>query len=221
MRSLSYETARIVMKAGDSVGFGAGGFVSWMIRLWTRSALSHWSVIFTVSPDEAQWLTENGIKGCPYLEKPQKERAGDRIVLIESTMLNDKKGVQVNWASERIEHYDGLAWWFELHPQYRSKLDYGRFKAFGLKCLGLPYDKVLILHDLFDPLGWIPSRENWNAMICSEFGAAIYKESGVIPTNINSSDQTPQSMAEFAMWSGVYQLKGKSKEIRNFSKVII
>jgi hypothetical protein len=214
LQQITYETARIMMRPGDGIGMGAqGGFVSEAIKFFTRSTLSHWAQVFTASAELSTWLVDQG-----YLDAPRRDRKGDRLILIESTIMTGRNGVQVNWASDRINDYHGRVYWLPLNPYRRSLLVKDKYEAFGLKCLGLPYDKVLIAHDAFDLFHIIPSRENWESFICSEFGAAILKVSGALPANLNTSDQTPQSMAEAKIWNSDYfQVSGCKKEIRNFN----
>ncbi len=229
LQPISYETARMMMRPGGGVSMGAGGFVSTVIKAWSRpnflkfwewSRLSHWAQILTVSAELSEWLVTHISPRTekPYLSKPRKDRPGDRVVLIESTMMTGMDGVQCHWMSERVEDYHGSVYYHPLEYARQAALDLQKYTQFGLKCVGIPYDKVLIAHDLFDPLGLIPSREDWDAFICSEFGPAMLKAGGVLPLNFNTSDQTPQSMAELGLWGpDYYQLKGKTKEIEKIN----
>jgi hypothetical protein len=183
-----------MVSVGDGLAFGGQGFISDMIKLWTDSEVSHWATVLEVNePDR-------------------------RIKLIESTTLNGKDGVQINYASERIASYEGRVWWLPLSIESKRRLNAKSFTEFMLAQVGKPYDKILIAHLFFDKFQLIPARENWHSFICSELGAAGAKASGLLPLNIDSAEITPQSMCEFMLWeSNYYQIKGSSREIRKYN----
>lgn len=211
------------------MSFGAyDGFVSKFIEHWTRpsfwkfwepSLLSHSTAVLTVDEKTiADLLARKDKEGRPILNPPRIDKAPPRVVLIESTILSDKKGVQVNWASERIADYPGRVYGFPLSAESQRKFDVTRFTEFMLSIIGRPYDKVLIAHLLFDKFNVVPSREDWDAMICSECVAAGYKVGGILPANLNSSEVTPQRLPEFRLWAADYfQLRGKPKDIKRYN----
>jgi hypothetical protein len=209
-----YEAIRDGMLPGDGVVFGAsGGFLSSFIKFWTRSALSHCSTVLTL--DEAL-IADLIAKG--FLVPPKTVKPGNRVVLVESTILSNKDGVQVNWASERIAEYPGSAWWLPLSQESREIFDTARFSKFMVGLIGHPYDKQLIGHLLFDKLHLVPARKNWDKMICSECGSAGYKVAGILPMNLNSSEVVPQRMAEYRLYrENYYQVRGKAQEIRRYN----
>lgn len=204
------------------MGFGTGGFVSGFIKFWTRpnwwrvwdwSPLSHWATILTLDERLIADLIARKL-----LSPPRIDQAPPRVVLIESTILAEKHGVQVNWASERVADYPGRVYLFPLSSQSQRRLNQKRFTDFMISCVGRPYDKVLIAHLLFDRFDLVPSREDWEAFVCSENGAASLKIGELLPANLNTSEVTPQRMAEFALWSDTYyQLKGKPKDVKKYN----
>jgi hypothetical protein len=114
----SYDSIRHSLKPGYGVGFETDGFVSNFIQYWTRpcwwkiwewSRLSHWATVLTLDERIISTLIAQG-----HLKPPRNNNHYPRVVLAESTVLNDKHGVQVNWASERIADYNGSVYVFPL-----------------------------------------------------------------------------------------------------------
>jgi hypothetical protein len=210
----SYQAIRDSIKPGDGFAMGAyDGFVSKFIKFWTRSELSHWATVLTLNEELIAKLIGEGL-----LSPPKIDKAPPRVVLVESTILSDKNGVQVNWASERTESYPGRVWWLPLSYKSRKGFNEKKFTEFMLSMIGRPYDKALIAHLLFDKLQLIPAREDWNETVCSELGAAGMKLGDLLPANLNSSEIVPQRMAEYRLWSeNYYQLHGKAREIRKYN----
>jgi hypothetical protein len=204
----TYEEIRPRMRAGDGIAFGGHGFVSNFIKHWTRpsfwkfwqdSPLSHWATVLRMDSE-------------------------GRVYLIESTQLNEKNGVQVNLASTRIEQYDGIVFWLPLAQKQHDKFDHKRFNEFmqALDKKQIPYDDMLIAHLLFDRFNLFQSKEDWSKFICSELGAAIGKSANILPLNLNTSEVTPQRMAEFDIWGSIYyQLKGKDRRIDRYSSRVV
>ena len=190
----AYEDIRHAVRVGDGFAFSGDGFVSDFIKFWTRSPISHWATV---------------------IEALEPER---RIKLIESTMLNGKNGVQINYASERIKEKGIRCWWLPLSVESRRKLKPAKFTRFMLAQVGKPYDKHLIAHLLFDKLNLFAAREDWDAFICSELGSAGAKAGGLLPLNTDTSEIVPQRMCEFRLWArDHFQIAGSPKEIRGFN----
>lgn len=200
----NYDAVRSKMRSGDGLLFGGKGLIpSGVIRYWTRPYFwkpwhlavgSHWATVLDV------------------------EEPAHRVRLIESTTLNGKSGVQINYASERIAGYDGSVYYLPLSRAVRERMDHADFTRWCLEQEGKSYDKVLIAHLFLDRFNLFSSRESWNSFDCSEIGSGAAKVSGMLPANINSSEVTPQKMCEFRIWAPhYYQLKGKAREIDKFN----
>jgi hypothetical protein len=191
-----YDHVRHMIRVGDGICMGGHGFVSWAIRRWTCSPLSHWATVF---------------------EAHEPER---RVRLIESTSLNDVKGVQYSYASDRIRDYDGRVWWLPLSAESRRRIKEDEFTAFLAAQIGKGYDYADIAHLCLDVLHLIEAREDWRAYICSELGAAGGKIGGILPPWMDTSEVTPIDLARLKIWApDYYQLHGTFCEIPRYNSL--
>jgi hypothetical protein len=103
--------------------------------------------------------------------------------LIESTILGDKNGPQVNPILSRIDNYDGPSvWLYKLDPATRAALDLPAVLTYARSRVGKDkYSIRTILHFLLRPvLPFVPhfSRSHRGESVCSEFLAQAFSAGG-------------------------------------------
>ncbi len=198
MKTVPYESIRPYIRMGDVIAFGGYDLVSRGIKLFTRSPVSHVAVTL---------------------------RTGDagRVQIIESTTLNDRKGVQTNHLSERLSEYSGDVWWLQLSRELRPAVDWKRFLDFMDSQEGKPYDYRQCLQMAWAPLAHIPglgflrNHESLARFFCSELVAAGLEYSGGLPFGFDCSDVTPQDLCSMELYEGVVQIKGAARDIPRFN----
>lgn len=170
-----YSDVRHEMKPGDLICFGGMGWVSKLIKWRTRSNISHVGVVAKVNDKH------------------------DRVMVMESTSLNGRKGVQMNRLSKRVEQYNGHVWWFPLSDRTRESFDVQKFWEFLWEQDGKSYDfwQAPMSATLF----W--AREDFGKLFCSELVAGAYEASGILP-DINASEITPDDLARMRMYRRGY-----------------
>lgn len=196
----TYDSIRSQINIGDVIAFGGRGVVSAAIKLLTRSPVSHVGTVLRVDPT-------------------------DRVELIESTTLAERKGVQVSFLSERIATYPGEIWWLSLSPTFRSCIEWPRFTRFLLdyEQREVMYDYRQCLHMAFAPLahipglGWLRNHEDLRRVFCSELIAAAFEYSGGLPFGCNSSDISPSDLCRLNIYTQCVQLQGTSRMISGFN----
>jgi len=175
----NYEDIRDQMKPGDLICFGGMGWVSKLIKWRTRSNISHVGVVANVNDKHG------------------------RVMVMESTSLDGKKGVQMNRLSKRIGDYNGHVWWFPLSERRREKLDVMAFWKFLWAQDGKKYDYLQA--PMSATLFW--AREDFGRLFCSELVAGAYEAGGILP-NVNASEITPDDLAHMRMYKrGYHQIK--------------
>jgi hypothetical protein len=193
----TYDIVRPRIRQGDIFAFGGQDWISNGIKLFTRSAISHVAPVARIEAD-------------------------GRIVLIESTTLDGVKGVQRNYASERIAHYNGDVWWLPLADGVRAETDWSRYYSFLEAQLGKPYDYRQCLQMAWAPLAHVPglgflrNHEGLAKFYCSELVAAALEQAGGLPFGVNFSDVSPQDLCEMAIYADYVQIKGTAK-LRKFN----
>ena len=97
-----YHQIRESLQDGDLIAFGGRGGASSLIKLFTRSNVSHVALILK-----------------SVLE------TGERLnMIIESTTLDGYSGVIINRLSNRLKNYDGEVWWLPLRQDVKDKADF-------------------------------------------------------------------------------------------------
>jgi hypothetical protein len=200
-----YQVIRPFIKPGDVFAFGGGGFISGAIKLLTRSAVSH--------------------VATAYKERCVTETGEHEVMIIESTTLSGKKGVQVNPASERIAEYGGSVWWLPLSDDTRQRTRWDRFVTFLrlYETNQIPYDYRQCLRMAWAPLthvpglGFLRNHEDLSKVYCSELVAAALEFSDGLPPGYNCSDVSPQDLCELGLYRDCVQLTGKPQTIRRFN----
>lgn len=205
---ITYEEARDKMQPGDVIAFSGKGNVSEVIKLFTKSEVSHVGVV--------------------YKTKQVNDADPNRYMnmLMESTSLDNFSGVIMTRLSDRIKDYDGNLWWLPLSQASRSKLDITKFFDFLVKQEGKAYDTKQAIKSALDALDDAPflrgttyNKEDFSKFFCSELVAAALEDAGAI-NNINSSEVTPIDLCTFNIYdNSYYQLKGADTLIKGFSSV--
>lgn len=203
MLHLTYQSIRPTIRPGDIVAFGGVGTFSKIIKIFTRSKVSHVGIVM-----ETKMLLEEGAQ------------QGKIVHIIESTTLssNGKKGVQINALSDRlseIESSGGSAWILPLREDVRNEVDWKKFFDICWAERGRAYNMpAAILAGL--PLPRFFTR---SAKFCSQLVIYTLKMSGVsrlqkvLPASVN-----PQELCEMNLYSEDYsQVVGKRAEIRNYN----
>jgi hypothetical protein len=198
MRTAGYDDIRPSLRMGDVIAFGGYDWISKGIKLFTRSPLSHVAVVLRIG-------------------------SGGRVAVIESTTLDGRKGVQTNFLSERVEHYNGDVWALSLSESVREAVNWARFITFMDSQEGKPYDYRQCLQMAWAPLahapglGFLRNHESLSRFYCSELVAAGLEYSGGLPFGTDCSDVTPQDLCSMALYSDVVQIKGAARDIPNFN----
>ena len=190
-----YENIREKMKFGDVISFSGKGDISNIIKWKTNSDISHVGMV----------LDTEIIKG-------QK-----RIVLIESTSLVNIpdlrtkeliKGVQQHHLSQRLDSYQGQAYYHEL----MTPLTDGQKAAmlswlFDRHACKTPYDTAQAIGsslDLFDKMGF-ENAPDYSSLFCSEMVAKAFEIAGIWEGN--PSEQTPADVVAFGFLADRVQIK--------------
>lgn len=173
-----YEQLRQYIKTGDVIGFSGKGDVSNIIKRFTGCDISHVGIVYRTTED--------------------------RVIIMESTSLNDLpdcetgeriKGVQQQYLSDRLDSYNGQAYWYALDSDqddframnawleevHDNRTEYDTLQAIGA---GL---------DFFVP----DNRECLKKLFCSELVSHALQLAGVIPDEINPSEETPKDVIDY------------------------
>lgn len=205
---MTYEEARNLMQPGDVIAFSGKGNVSEVIKIFTKSAVSHVGVVFKTQqvndPDPGRYMN----------------------TLMESTSLSGFSGVIMTRLSDRLCDYDGNLWWLPLSPAMRAKMDQTKFFDFLVKQEGKAYDTKQAIKCALDALDDVPflrgstyNKEDFSKFFCSELVAGALEYAGVIQ-NINSSEVTPIDLCTFNIYDTNYhQLKGCDTLIKGYNSV--
>jgi hypothetical protein len=204
MKVMSYAEARHEMRPGDVIAFGGKGQFSEIIKLATRSTVSHVGTI---------------------LQTRVVDDTTDRFFnqIIESTSAD---GVAVYRASERIARYEGEVWWLPLRRSlWESCFDRKRFfdflfdEARARKGYDFPQaiqSAIDVLDRVGDGDGPTRNREDLGSYFCSELVAAGLEAANLVPP-INASEVTPIDLCRWAIYEAdYYQLAGEPREIPRF-----
>lgn len=200
-----YNALRDFMSTGDLLLFSGKGGISDLIKEVTTSLYSHCGI--------ALWGFQ---PGDPVPEK--------RLFIAESTMINPvpdsmdgcyRKGVQMILLSQKLEGYNGQAWWLRLKQpltdqeklfasdflfkRWTSKTPYDKKQAMQA---GLDYHKIpKLFRWMFRPFkSIIENKEDMRALFCSELAAKTLKEAGRLPEDFNASECTPEDLSRLSIF---------------------
>ena len=194
----TYEQYRSQMKTGDLIAFSGNAGFSNVIKWATRSPYSHVGIVVKCN------------LGSGF---------GDSILVMESTLqtsvldANNKtaiKGIQMHWLSKRIDLYSGSVYWLGLKkpiaPAKKAEMESWLRKTHNEK---VPYDYVQIYNaaiDWFDEVG-LSNQPEFSSIFCSELVAKALQIAGVIDSNLNASEQTPDDVVKFPCYKEPVELK--------------
>jgi len=192
-----YNNIRYKMKFGDVVAFSGKGGVSNIIKWKTGSDISHVGMVL-----ESEFI------------------AGEkRILLIESTSLVNIpdlrtreliKGVQQQHLSQRLDSYEGQAYYYELKTvvdDLRKNTMYNWLMS--KHASRTPYDSVQALGsaiDLLDNMGF-ENKPDFSSLFCSEMVAKVLQLGDFLPSAINPSEQTPADVITYDCFKERVQIK--------------
>ena len=192
-----YEKVRNKMKFGDVISFSGKGDISNIIKWKTNSDISHVGMVL-----ESEFVG---------IEK--------RIVLIESTSLVNLpdirtkeliKGVQQQHLSQRLDSYDGQAYYHELRAELTSDQKVAMYMwLFKKHAQRTPYDSVQALGsalDLLDAFG-MENKPDFSSLFCSEMVAKAFKVADLLDYDYNPSEATPADVIKFGFLEERIQIK--------------
>jgi len=194
------------IRVGDVIAFSGKKRFSRLIRLATRSIISHVGIV------------------C---------QAGQSVEVIESVSLKpngegggETGGVQCRALGRRAESYDGMMWWLPLNADARTRFDPEKFTEFLQSAKVKKYDMPQAIRAVLDLIDDNPffdlttyNQKDFNEFFCSELAAAALQAAGVIQ-NINPSEVTPSDLCTFDIFAAEYfQMRGRRKEIDGYNSV--
>ncbi len=192
------------MRPGDIIAFSGKTRFSRLIRLATRSIVSHVGIIHA---------------------------AGRSVDLIESVTFEqdcitgeDIDGVWLNHIKKRVDNYAGMIWWLPLNEAARFRLNQKKMIDFLKTTYGKSYDMPQAIKAVVDLIEENPffdlstyNHEDFDAFFCSELATAALRAGEVID-QINPSEVTPVNLCSFNIFSDdYYQLRGRRKELDEFN----
>lgn len=205
IKKVKYDSVRNKMRPGDVIAFSGNGEIAQIIKLATRSQVSHAAVILQTK--------------LLIADQPQ---GGYFNQIIESTLINGFYGVSINRLSDRLVDFDGEIWWLPLSNEVRAKMNGQTFYDFLLHQEKKPFDTLDGIKSSIDIFDKIPllsrltrNNEDFASFFCSELVAAGLEASGAIP-RINASEVTPIDLCMFSIYQeNYYQIKGDVKKTIN------
>lgn len=185
-----YEPLRHRIQPGDIVAFSGQGISSEIVKVATRSEVSHVGIIL----------------------RCELQRDVIHPQLMESSPIEGFHGVAISDLEERINNHKGNMWWLPLRSERRQNLQLDRFQKFLLAQDKKGYDPIQAINSGLSKLHGLPvigrftrSRENLDRLFCSELAAAALKTGGVLP-DINASGITPSQLCQLAIYQSEYHL---------------
>lgn len=174
---MKYSEARELMQPGDLIGFNGYSLISSVIKMVTKSDISHVGVILKSTSNDCD-VTVNQ--------------------LIESTGLRGGyAGVQISRMSDYFRNYLGRIYWYPLSDESRNKLDVQAMYDFLLSHEGKKYD---VPQAILSALDMIPdTAEDFSCLFCSELSSGGYEAGGLVK-DINCSEITPADQVNDFDW---------------------
>jgi hypothetical protein len=156
---------------GDLVGFSGYSLESVLINLGTLGlpfySLSHVAIVGPHPTDPLDCALWESTSRC------------DLPCLLQGEPVS---GVQCHGISERIGSYHGKVYHYPLSIWSRMRLEQATLGEFLHAQVGKGYDAIEAFRTRATPLGWIErrlTRENHEALFCSELLAAAWKAAGL------------------------------------------
>ncbi len=179
-------------RPGDVLAFSGHAAFSKVIKMVTRSSVSHVAIIAAGG-------------------KPQP-------MITEAT----GQGVILSGMKDAVLNYPGEVWWLKLKRLVRKDVDIAKLVEFLSEHLGKPYDMPQAVKSSLDKIdalhGPLWNKEDFSAFFCSELVAGALEACGVVGS-LNASETTPIDVCRFAVYDNYFQLKGKPRRIRGFNSV--
>lgn len=186
----SYAKLYQVAQPGDVVAFGGYSTFSKLIKLTTRSCVSHVAIVHS-------------------------KQDGD-IKTVEAV----NSGVIRSDLREDLREYEGEMWLLPLYDRrvdiqkMVSYLNGAIGKPYDIG------QAALSAIDIFDSTsGVYKNREDLRALFCSELVASALDVAGTL-IGVNASEVTPIDLCRFNIYTeGYFQIKGKGRDIRGYNSV--
>jgi len=186
------------MGRGDVIAFGGRCITSRGIQLFTTSEVSHVGMVYAGAAEDN-----------PYI--------------IESTSLGaGRAGVKVRSLEKAVLDYPGRVWWLPLCDQADMQMNWEAWEQWTEAQVGKAYDFKQVL--LGVPLSripligkWLVGQDDFRQVFCSELVAGSFEAGGLLPFSTDASHTTPEEVCEFRLYKSAVQLRGKPKNISNFS----
>jgi hypothetical protein len=180
MGVLMYQDLRKYIKTGDVIGFSGKGRTSNIIKGATFCDISHVGIVY--------------------------KTLADRVIIMESTSLNNIadcatgeffKGVQQQYLSDRIKHYDGQVYWYALNDDILPSKEHQMLcwlkDKHGKRT---SYDTLQAIGAGLDVL--LPDNiEDFRKLFCSELVCKALQLAGMISESLNASEQTPADVVGY------------------------
>lgn len=191
---MDYDKARPLMQAGDVIAFGGHTWVSGIIKWATRSPVSHLGVIL-------QTRALNDKNTTRFFN-----------LVVESTMWENFIGVDNARLSDRLDGYEGDAWWLPLSDETRARFNEAAFFDFLYSVKHKGFDLPQAIQAAFDFASRkdkkdiresFKSQEDLSRFYCSELVAAALEAAGVVG-NINASEVTPVDLCCWKLFKPEY-----------------
>ena len=187
LQTADFEDVRHRMRPGDVIAFGGRGLVSWVIKLWTGSPVSHVGIVSRVD-------VQDGVES---------------VRLLEATSLNGQCGVQETRLSWHIRHYDGEVWWLPLSDEIHEHAPMSRLVDAVYNHEGEVYD---FWGSLRSP-GQFDASTRKGRKFCSQLVAIGLRAIGVL-VGCDPASFTPEDIVQLAIYAKTcYQLKGDPVDI--------
>jgi len=211
-----YREIRDSLKSGDVIAFSGKGRVSELIKWRTRSPYSHVGLVYRAAITDCDMTAEHTvvylIESTTMIGEATQFIPGTHGFVPERTY---RKGLQMVLLSQRLEDYKGEVWVSKLDKGARkvmrenSRLVAGAWnQAFEWLRARIPYDAVQAIGagiDWWDR--FFENEEDFSALFCSEFCAAIFKRMGLLEDTFNASEATPSDVMQFTFLEKVVSLQ--------------
>lgn len=173
------------IQPGDVIAFSGQGLPSLVVKLATRSVVSHVAIVLETRPQS---------------------------LIIESTPIEGFSGVTINGLADRVANHPGEMWWLPLAESIRQRLNIPAMQAFLHQQNNKAYDALEAINSGLDlpalTRGGHPQDDNYDQFFCSELVTAGLKSGGVL-RQMNASEITPNDLCCYAIYQAdYYQIKG-------------
>ena len=180
-----YPEIRKCIRMGDMIGMSDNSLVARATRWATKGDISHVGMVYRASRVKR-----------------------DMVLLVEAEKSGMLSGmIDFSRLSRRVMDYSksgGRVWWFPLSKNSRRKFDAEAFRSECLRHDGVAYSLKQALMSVLA----VRSNPVSHRLICSSSVALAYKEAGILPTDLNHSEATPQDLVRAKLWKKCVQIVG-------------